>query len=109
MDPGISRRSEAQPAPPARDRASGVSPGDYLCDMTTRTVLHGHWRTVADNDQQVHVVLAEAMRMSLCLRDEEARQGVQADALERLDRTDDFSSLGLVLTLGQETSIPEFL
>ena len=40
--------------------------------MTTDPVLDGRWRTPADSNQPVQVVLAEAMGMSLCLRDEEA-------------------------------------
>ena len=34
-----------------------------------------------DIDQQVHAVLAEAMRVSLCLRDEEASSEVVSYAL----------------------------
>lgn len=41
--------------------------------MTTAPVLDGRRRTPADSNQPVHVVLAEAIRMSLCLRDEEAQ------------------------------------
>ena len=40
--------------------------------MTTHPVLDGRWRTPVDIDQQVHAVPAEAMRVSLCLRDEKA-------------------------------------
>jgi hypothetical protein len=39
--------------------------------VTTYAVLGGRWWTPLDSDQPVDAVLAEAMRMSLCLRDEE--------------------------------------
>jgi len=42
--------------------------------LTTRVILPGRWRTLADSGQQVNGLLAEAVGVSLCLRDEEARR-----------------------------------
>jgi hypothetical protein len=77
--------------------------------VTIATDSGGRQRTLTDGLPQARC--AEGLAVYICtwLRDEEARQGVQADAPERLDRTDDLSSLGLVFTLGQETGIPKFL
>ena len=40
--------------------------------MTTASVFGGCWRIPADSDPPVHAVPAQAMRVSRCLRDEEA-------------------------------------
>jgi len=40
--------------------------------VTTHPVLGGRWWTPVDSDQQVDAASVEAMRVPLCLRDEEA-------------------------------------
>lgn len=51
--------------------------------LTTHPVLGGRWRTPVDSDQPVHAVPAEAMRVSLCLRDEEAAGSNPATPTEK--------------------------
>jgi len=64
---------------------------------------------INDGRSQVRQPAALAADAMTWLRDEEETRRSPSRCSQKLDRIDDLSSLGLVLTQGQETSVPKFL